>query len=286
MVIWSSSRMARAASCSLRLTSCLEVSRTVFTSCWVMVDPPSEIAALLQVVDHGPGHGPQVERPVVVEALVLGVEHGLLHVVGHAGQGDGDAVLLVVEDAEQRPVGGVDDRPGGEGAEVEPILIGADRPGGEEVDRLLTEEDRPEGEPGPAHEQGHRPPGDGTGGGAVQNLPGPIAEGRTDVHGQNLLPRCPGFDATPQGRHRRRPGALAPLLAEHGLQPLLAAGLLGLGGLLGPAAPGQAVEPQRALGVVVGLDHDAGVALGAAEGFRRRRRLGVVFGTAFPWFSA
>ena len=67
------------------------------TTCWVMVEPPCGRPELGEIGDEGANQPALVDALVLVEALVLGRDERLLHVLGNVGERHPDAALVLLE---------------------------------------------------------------------------------------------------------------------------------------------------------------------------------------------
>ena len=80
------------------------------TNCWVIVDPPCVAPDAEDVLEDGAADALVVDAAVLVEALVLDRDHGLLHHRGDVGRVDQDPALVVGQGGDLLAVDVVDDR--------------------------------------------------------------------------------------------------------------------------------------------------------------------------------
>ena len=130
----------------------LRWARSAFlTNCWVIVDPPCVAPQCEDVLEHGAADALVVDAAVLVEALVLDRDRGLLHHRGDVRRADQDPPLVVGQGGDLLAVDVVDDRVLGVlelGAALELGQVARDRhhdpedPGDEGEHREAQEDER------------------------------------------------------------------------------------------------------------------------------------------------
>ena len=93
------------ASCILRFNVCSWDRKAFLASCWVMVLPPSAKLPVGQVGKNGAEDADRVDADVFIEAVVFGSDEGILQILRHFVDVDGQAVLIGMKGRDQPAVG-------------------------------------------------------------------------------------------------------------------------------------------------------------------------------------